>query len=118
MMRIYIAGPMRDYPRNNFPAFDVVAKALRDVCHHVFSPAERDRKMYGEEVEFMTQEQAKTVGFDIRAALKADLSWICDHAEGLAMLPGWEMSTGARAEWALAVALGLDIRYIGASYVP
>lgn len=32
MMRIYLAGPMRNYPRNNFPAFDVVAKALRDVC--------------------------------------------------------------------------------------
>ena len=28
-MRIYLAGPMRNYPRNNFPAFDVVAKAMR-----------------------------------------------------------------------------------------
>ena len=48
MMRIYLAGPMRNYPRNNFPAFDAAAAKLRADGHEVFNPAEHDRKTYGD----------------------------------------------------------------------
>jgi uncharacterized protein DUF4406 len=40
------------------------------------------------------------------------LDYICRRAEGIAMLEGWEDSKGARAEHAIAVALGLKIRYL------
>ena len=111
-MKIYLAGPMRGYYRNNFPAFDTAAAELRRFGDEVFNPAERDRATYGDEVEFMTVEQSKTIGFSLNDALKADLSWICDHADAIAMLPGWERSTGAKTEWALALALNLFVRYL------
>ena len=111
-MRLYLAGPMRGIIYNNFPAFDREATVLRSFGHEVFNPAERDRAEYGVDIEIWNEEQAKANGFSIRDALKADLSWICDNAEGIAMLPGWEKSTGATTEWALAIALGLEIRYL------
>lgn len=100
--RYYIAGAMRGLPENNFPAFHSAAQRLRAEGYEVFSPAERDLAEYGPSL----------AGFSIRAALRADTNWICTRADGVAMLPGWEKSRGAIAEHALAVALGLDIRYL------
>ena len=92
----------------NAPAFDAAAFLLREAGHEVFNPAENDREngfdpsgMSGDATE------AASAGFDLRTALKQDLSWICDHAEGVALLEGWENSKGARAEVALAKALGI-----------
>jgi hypothetical protein len=39
--------------------------------------------------------------------LRADVRAICD-CTAIALLPGWEQSTGARAEVAVAVTIGLD----------
>ena len=111
-MRIYLAGPMRGYDRNNFPAFDAAAAKLRAEGHEVFNPAERDRETYGDEIEFMNSEQAKAVGFSINDALKADLVWICDNADCISLLPNWEHSPGAKTEWALSVALRLYFWYL------
>ena len=107
MSRFYIAGAMRGHYRNNFQAFDAAAAILRAQGHEVFNPAERDRETYGPKIEFEDVE-----GFDIRDALGADLEWICKHADGIALLPGWENSRGAKAEWATAVALDLTLRYL------
>jgi len=41
-LKIYIAGPMSGYPEHNFPAFNRVAKGLRDAGHEVVNPAELD----------------------------------------------------------------------------
>jgi len=98
MSKVYLAGPMRGYPRYNFDAFDNAAAVWRAEGHDVFSPAERDRAM----------------GFDpsgpipdgfLRQALAADLAEVC-KADIVAVLPGWERSKGARLE--LGVALQLD----------
>jgi hypothetical protein len=46
--------------------------------------------------------------------LKEDLSWICDNADGIAMLFGCDKSKGAQAELALAHALGIPTNmYMG-----
>ena len=111
-MKIYLAGPMRGYDRNNFPAFDAAAVELRRFGDEVFNPAERDRDKYGDEIEFMNADQAKAIGFSINDALKADLVWICDNADCIALLPNWEHSPGAKTEWALALALNLFVRYL------
>ena len=42
-MRIYIAGPMRGYTLDNFPAFDEAAEYLKRCDWEVISPAELDR---------------------------------------------------------------------------
>ncbi len=109
-MKIYVAGPMRGYPQFNFPAFLDAAAKLRTAGHEVFSPAEHD--MAGgfdpsgcngsfDDPKYLRQ------GFSLREALCADLTWICTHADGVALLPGWEKSLGATAEQATALALGL-----------
>jgi hypothetical protein len=111
-MRIYLAGPMTGIPHFNYPAFDAAAAALRANGHEVFSPAEHDRKMFGRDISNPAgdaDQAASEHGFDRRSALKVELAWICDHAEGIALLPGWERSTGASAERALAIALGLQL---------
>lgn len=116
-MKLYIAGPMRGIPKFNFPAFHTMAKLLRAMGHEVFNPAEKDIEVHGTDIsegnEFGCEETAaKAHGFDLRRALGDDLAWICSTAEGIALLPGWPYSKGARAERATAQALGLKIVYI------
>ena len=120
-MKLYLAGPMRGLPSFNFPAFDYATDVLRSKGFEVFSPAERDCGLYGTILEDNpTGDEriaAKTLGFSLRAALGADTAWICGHADGIALLPGWEKSSGANAEVALARALGLTVIFLGKEFV-
>lgn len=109
-MKIYIAGPMTGYPEYNFPAFDEAAAHLRSLGHEVFSPADNDREN-GFDATGLEGHEAEQQGFNLRRALKQDLSWICDHADALAVLHGWHRSKGALTETALATALGLDFAF-------
>lgn len=111
-MNVYLAGPMRGIPEFNFPAFYQAAVDLRAIGHTVFNPAERDNEVHGTDIskgnptgseELATAEH----GFNIREALGADLTWICETADAIALLPGWRNSKGAVAEHATALALGL-----------
>lgn len=117
-MRVYLAGAMRGIPEFNFPAFHREAAWLRRCGHEVFSPAERDNEKHGTDISVgnATGDEdlaAKEHGFSLREALGADLAWICAEAEAIALLPGWEASSGARAEHAVAFALGLKFIYLG-----
>lgn len=120
-MRIYLAGPMTGIPNFNFPAFDYATKLLRSQGHDVFNPAERDRRVHGDEVENNPAGCPLLArinhGFSLRDALEDDTSWICSTADAVALLPGWEGSKGACAERALAVALGLTIIHLGKEFV-
>lgn len=111
-MKIYVAGPMRGIPNFNFPAFDAAAARLRNLGHQVCNPAERDRLTHGDAVcDSATGdlEDVKHLGFNLRETLAWDLAWIAEHADAVAVLPGWEDSKGAKAETALALALGLSV---------
>lgn len=113
-MRVYLAGPMRGIPEFNFPAFHKAAKVLRAMGHEVFNPAESDEEVYGEgfasgNLTGNEEEAAAQKGFSLREALERDLTWITRHAEAIALLPGWEKSRGARAEYSTAEALGLSM---------
>lgn len=120
-MKLYLAGPMRGIPNFNFPAFDYAAGKLREAGFEVFSPAERDRDIHGTKLEDNAsgdeKEAAAKVGFSLREALGADTAWISAQADGIALLPGWEKSSGANAELALARALGLTVIHLGKEYV-
>lgn len=116
-MKIYLAGPMTGIPHFNYPAFNAAAAALRAEGHTVFNPAEYDIETFGKDISNPTgdaEQAASDHGFDRRSALKADLAWICDNAEAIALLPGWEASSGARAEYALACALSLTPMHLEA----
>lgn len=117
-MKIYLAGPMRGIPEFNFPAFMAAAKKLRAAGHEVFNPAEKDNERHGTDISKGNAtgdeaEAGKTHGFNLREALGTDLAYICGHADGIAMLPGWPNSKGARAELATAEALGLRVILLG-----
>ncbi|WP_427130333.1 dATP/dGTP diphosphohydrolase domain-containing protein [Pseudarthrobacter sp. S9] len=110
-MKIYIAGPMRGLPQFNFPAFDQAASVLESLGHEVFNPADRDRSV-GFTTKGMTgNENLAEHGFSLREALHADTRWISLHADAIAVLPGWEKSTGAKVEVALGRALGIPVAY-------
>lgn len=101
--RIYIAGPMQGKPLYNFPLFDAAAKQFSKFGYDVINPAELDRQAgfdpaNGDVVtpEFLEQARKR----DLEALLTCD---------GIAMLPGWENSKGARAEHAVALWAGLSV---------
>ena len=113
-MKLYLAGPMRGIPEFNFPAFAKATFLLRYLGHEVFNPAEKDCEQYGTDISKgnatgSEQQAAAQHGFNLREALGVDLAWICTHADGIALLPGWRNSKGATAEHATAVALGLEV---------
>lgn len=101
-MRVYLAGPMSGIDDFNFPAFFAASEKLKAAGHDVFNPAQNDIDTWGD----METIKAKA---NYRDCLRMDLNWILDHAQAIALLPGWENSKGARAEHALSVALGLEV---------
>lgn len=115
-MNIYLAGPMRGIPAFNFPAFHAAEDKLRAEGHSVFSPARADELRHGADFSAKSPdgslEKASEQGFSLRVALGEDLNWICAHADAIALLPGWEKSAGAKAEWATAAALDLKFIYL------
>ena len=108
---IYIAGKMRNVKEFNFPAFDMAAEILREEGYIVFSPAERDRDNGFDPTPYDGTEDLSALGFSLNHALADDTAWICLEADAVYMLDGWEDSSGARAEKALAEALGLTVLY-------
>lgn len=119
--KVYIAGPMTGYKEFNFKVFDEVADEYLDEGYEVFNPADHDRKFLGkpenwyprpEDTEGPWIKWAIPGAPSLRDMLGADLNWIAQNATHVCMLPGWENSKGAQAEWALARALGLEIHYL------
>lgn len=104
--RMYLAGPMSGYPDYNFPAFFKYAAELRAKGHFVFSPAENDYALYGP--DFLEHPERATYA----KCLEDDLRWICRYAEVIALMPGWEKSSGVKVEKALADVLKLEIIYL------
>jgi Domain of unknown function (DUF4406) len=109
-MKLYLAGPMTGYKDFNFPAFHKAANDLRNMGHEVFNPAEKDIENYGSEEIFKGDGDTDVLkakgGPSLRECLAIDLDWICKHAEGIALMQGWEKSRGATAENATACAIG------------
>lgn len=95
MKKAYIAGPMRHWPEENFPAFHTAARSLRDLGLDVFNPAEGlpHGKPFS---EYMRQ--------DLPELFTCDL---------VVVLPEWECSRGAILEVSVARALDIPIYEIG-----
>ncbi|MCC6425666.1 MAG: DUF4406 domain-containing protein [Phycisphaerales bacterium] len=110
MQRFYLSGPMRGYPKFNFPAFDAAAMAGRAKGYKVMSPADMDRELGHTENDTLEEintpaNQRRFAGRDCAALLALE----AEKGDGIALLPGWERSTGAVAELALARWLGLRV---------
>lgn len=108
---VYLAGPMQGIPHFNFPLFNAVAARLRRAGYTVFNPAEKDIERHGGvdiSASNKTGDVAQAIkehSFSLRDALDEDTTHICKQADGIVLLPGWEHSNGALAEWFTSRAL-------------
>ena len=97
-MKLYIAGRITGVKDLNFPAFHRAAAHLRGLGHQVVNPAEINPDH--------SKPWAECMKTDIQHLVSCD---------GLALLPGWGRSRGARLEHHIASELGLQIQHIEAS---
>jgi hypothetical protein len=104
---VYVAGPMRGYDKFNFPAFDATRDVLLQNGRNVISPADIDRASGCDENTPPAQVMDQRV-FVFRDFFA--LFFIANRSNGaIAMIPGWEKSTGAAAEFMLSRWLGLTV---------
>lgn len=97
-MKLYIAGPMSHYPDYNYPAFREAEAQLRLVGFDVLNPARNP--------------PCDAWDGYMRAAIRQVLA-----ADGIAVLPDWQMSAGAALEVHIAHALRVPVlavdRWVG-----
>jgi hypothetical protein len=112
MNRVYVCGPMRGIKHFNFPAFDDMARRLMDDGNLVVSPAGLDRDAGFDPTTLPDDFDWNQLppNFDFQACVDRDIKAVkwCDE---IVALPGWEKSTGARAEVALGEWLGKVVTY-------
>lgn len=94
---LYVAGPMSNYPDNNYPAFHEAKRVLEDAGYAVVSPA-----------DFGAPEGARVHYVDL---LREDLRQMLT-CTGVAVLPDWWNSTGARNEVNVAGLLKMPVRTV------
>lgn len=104
----YLAGPMTGYRLLNFPAFMEAAIRLRKHGWIIFNPAEHDIA-HGQDPAAGENHSDPDHPLHRTNLLRVDFRFICDEATDLIVLPGWEKSTGCRAEMTVAAALELPI---------
>ena len=108
---VYIAGPMSSVGGNyNIPLFDHVAERLRasGQCN-VFNPAEYSINQVGS-LEKLLKISKQEMTRLRRTWLHYEINWIMNNADYVLLLPGWERSTGATAERAVALAFDIPVR--------
>ena len=116
---IYIAGPMRGYPNWNYEAFAKAEEYLKKCgWSNVINPATldenyEDTKGLGAPEDF-DPDKIESHQDANRRIMRRDVDVICDECVAIFMLPGWESSKGACAEFYLAASIGLEICYQGA----
>lgn len=93
-MKCYLAGRIKGQP-NYADIFAKAADKLRMEGFTVFNPAAANQE-----------------GRPLRKIMAYLLTWLCEEADAIAMLPGWYRSGGARVEWLLAKYLKLKIIYL------
>lgn len=98
---IYVCGPMRGYPNHNFDAFDTSERLGISLGYNVISPAAMDR-LDCDETKCLSDVEKQ------RMYAKRDLDAIF-NSDAIAVLPGFQKSIGAMAEFSLARWLCLPI---------
>jgi len=91
-MRLYLSGPMTGQPEFNFPAFHAEAARLRCLGYDVVNPAELNPNPGAAWHDCMRR--------DLAALLTCD---------AIALMPGWQKSSGAHLEMHVAHRVGMDI---------
>ena len=115
-MKVYTAGKMRCLPSFGAEEFRKAARVLRERDFEVVSPLEMDEAA-GICVDGLTGfEDLADQGFDIRSTLMMDLETVLFDVDAVVLLPGWQGSCGAIAEYATARAASVptwELTYAG-----
>lgn len=114
-MKLYIAGPMTGRPNFNFPAFDCAVASLEHTGLECVSPADLDE--YGTRHEAINSpDGAPGSGGAGNSTwgdfLARDVKVIADVVDGVALMPEWETSKGARLEAFICRHVGKPVFYI------
>jgi hypothetical protein len=107
--RCYVAGPMRGYLNYNFDAFDAARDKLIKLGVTPISPADIDRAEGFDGQSEFDESTPKALRAVCRRDLEVILGLKKENGDFLVVLPGWEQSTGAMAEMAVAKWLGLPV---------
>lgn len=119
--RLYLSGGMTNIRNFNFDLFDDVAVDLRAQGILIDSPAEHDRaeirRLLGPDKRAEDMDgyaEGDVVRYMASIGTATEIMFVWDFAmiaegDGIALLPGWEKSTGARHERYVAEALGKSI---------
>lgn len=105
-MRLYEIGPVTSVPEDNLPAFREAMEKLIDAGYevdmpHDFIPAD----MPHENAMLMSISALTGLGYD-----QGGRMW--RMYDGVALLPGWEQSEGARLEHQVAEACGIPVKTV------
>jgi hypothetical protein len=96
-MKLYISGPISNYPEGNKPCFDAIAKGVRQLGHAAVNPWDLDL--------------VEPCGNDWIGNMKRDIRYLVD-CDGVVLLPNWEESQGARLEVIIAAKLEMPFYYL------
>jgi len=118
-MRVYISGPMRGIPEYNFPAFDGATAAMRQAGFDVISPAEHDREVdplchTRPGYALGLHEDGTGGGLRFQDLIGWDLEQLArpGYIDAIALLPGWENSTGVAHELYVSRVTGKKVMYL------
>lgn len=114
-MKLYIAGPMTGRPNFNFPAFDCAVASLTYQGFECVSPADLDE--YGtRKLAINSPDGSPGSGGSGDQTwgdfLARDVKVIADVVDGVALMPEWETSKGARLEAFICRHVGKPVFYI------
>ena len=106
MRKVYISGPMRGVKDHNHSEFCEAQQRLEQAGYQVFNPSAIARCMgYGP--PGTSKSDSEQIGA-LRHVFQSDIACLYSSYT-IALLPGWERSVGARAEYCLAMVLGLKV---------
>jgi len=110
MTKLYLAGPMQNRPKFNFPLFEEAAEVLRAKGFDILSPAELDREQGDTVAEALASDDGDITKLTSTWGdfLSRDVKIVADEVGGIVFLPEWEESKGARLEAYVALACGHD----------
>lgn len=98
---VYIAGPMRGFPKNNSDAFFKAENRLIKQRMRPINPVRVGRSI-------ATDQDVAADERLLKAVMDAELS-IVSSCTAIYLLKGWELSIGARNELARAIQRGMKI---------
>lgn len=104
MARLYISGPVTDKPDDNHAAFRDAQYSLRAARYETLDP-------HIIVPQGFSHDEAMIVCIDeLTRHMWSERPMPC--YDGLALLPGWEQSEGARLEKAVAEACGIPVKTV------